>query len=47
MPVEYEAIRDSLIKQGKNEKTAKRIAAITYYKRHGVAVNKAHKSKKK
>lgn len=32
MPAKYEAIRDSLIKQGKSVREAKRIAAATYNK---------------
>ena len=32
MPKEYEAIRDELIRRGKSEKVAKRIAAATYNK---------------
>jgi|HubBroStandDraft_6_1064221.scaffolds.fasta_scaffold180397_4 hypothetical protein len=32
MPERYIKIRDSLIKQGKSEKEAKRIAAATYNK---------------
>lgn len=34
MPKEYTAIRDNLIKQGKDPKEAKRIAAATYNSRH-------------
>jgi hypothetical protein len=34
MPAQYEAIRDDLIKRGKGEKEAKRIAAATYNARH-------------
>jgi len=33
MPAQYEAIRDSLISQGKDESEAKRIASMTYIKR--------------
>lgn len=34
MPAQYEAIRDSLVKQGKDYDEAQRIAAATYNKRH-------------
>lgn len=34
MPKQYEKIRDSLLKRGKSEKEAKRIAAATYNKQH-------------
>jgi hypothetical protein len=33
-PKEYEAIRDSLVGRGKSLKEAKRIAAMTWNKRH-------------
>lgn len=32
MPARYEKIRDALLKRGKSEKDAKRIAAATYNK---------------
>ena len=32
MPAKYEAIRDALLKKGKSEKEAKRIAAATFNK---------------
>lgn len=48
MPKEYEAIRDSLVAQGKPIKTAKRIAAATYNTRHpGRPVTGHHKAPKK
>lgn len=34
MPKEYEAMRDDLIKRGKGVKEAKKIAAMTWNKRH-------------
>jgi hypothetical protein len=34
MPKEYEAIRDNLVKEGKDYDEAQRIAAATYNKRH-------------
>lgn len=48
MPKEYEAIRDSLRRRGKSMKEAKRIAAMTYNKRHpGHANPWAHEKPKK
>ena len=47
MPKEYEAMRDSLKRSGHSEKQAKKIAAIAYWKNHGVSVNKAHKGGKR
>jgi len=46
MPAEYEKMRDGMIRSGMDEKKAKRIAAIHYWKKHHVAVNKAHKGGK-
>lgn len=37
MPKEYTACVESEIKSGKSKKTAQRICAIAYYKRHGKA----------
>jgi hypothetical protein len=34
MPAQYEAIRDSLVKRGKDYDEAQRIAAATYNKHH-------------
>jgi hypothetical protein len=47
MPVEYEHMRDAMIREGVPEKEAKRIAAIKYYKKHGRAVNSLDRRKKK
>lgn len=45
MPKQYEAIRDSLIQEGKSEKEAKRIAAATYNKRHPGHPMKPHRKR--
>lgn len=46
MPKEYEKCVESE-KKKHSEKDAKRICAISYYKRHGISVNEAHKHAKK
>lgn len=46
MPAQYEAIRDDLIKRGKSEKEAKRIAAATYNARHPGNPMRPHRKRK-
>jgi len=43
MPADYVACRDSYIKKGVSEKTAKARCAAWFYKKHGYTVNEAHK----
>jgi hypothetical protein len=47
MPKDYERERDAIIRKGVPEKDAKRIAAIDFYKKHGVAVDSVDKPKPK
>lgn len=47
MPKMYEAIRDSLIGQGKSKDEAQRIAAATYNKKHPGKPMGPHTDKKK
>lgn len=47
MPKDYEKERDALIREGHSVKESKRIAAIDFYKKHGVAVNSVDKPKPK
>lgn len=47
MPKEYEAIRDSLVSRGESLKEAKRIAAMTYNKRHPKNPNPWTREKRK
>jgi hypothetical protein len=47
MPVAYERVRDSLIKQGKSRKMAKKIAAMWWNKHHPDNANPWLREKKK
>lgn len=46
MPKEYNSCKESEISKGKSEKDAKRICAISYYKRHGKTPMQAEKEGK-
>lgn len=43
MPKEYTDQRDAMMSEGMDKKKAQKIAAINYFKKHGVAVVKAEK----
>lgn len=43
MPAEYMACVKSETARGKSRKVAQRMCAISYFKRHGISVNEAHK----
>jgi hypothetical protein len=43
MPAEYVKQKEALIKAGKNEAEAQKIAAASFFKRKGITVQEAHK----